>query len=211
MSPVPLVALRTCDRALSDCGVSPASFAPPELLHLAILGSAARQGVELEDLLANVRSMSGAFWQPTEDVVLSGLQQLITEDCLRIDPAARPRHVVWVRATERGRLKFAALMDRDVRHTPEPLFHAVMMSKIALVDVLPLAQRGRQVSSLLERLARDLQTLRRDAASSWNYARLFDEDRLEGEIRWLRALVEMAGSLRTLPPAEELAGAGAAP
>ena len=102
-------------------------------------------------------------------------------------------------------------MDRDVRHTPEPLFHTAMMIKIALVDVLPLAQRWRQVSGLLERLTRDLQALRRDAANSWNYARLFDEDRLEGEIRWLRALAEMAGSLRTLPPAEELAGAGTAP
>mgnify|MGYP003667665320 FL=1 len=155
--------------------------------------------------------MAGAFWQPSGDVVLSGLQQLISEGCLQVGPAERPRHVVCVRATERGRLKFAALMDRDVRHTPEPLFHTAMMIKIALVDVLPLAQRWRQVSGLLERLTRDLQALRRDAANSWNYARLFDEDRLEGEIRWLRALAEMAGSLRTLPPAEELAGAGTAP
>lgn len=154
--------------------------------------------------------MAGAFWQPTEDVVLSGLQQLIAEGCLQIDSAGRPRHVVLVQTTERGRLRFAALMDRDVRHTPEPLFHAVMMSKVALVDVLPLAQRWRQVSTLLDRLTRDLQTLRRDAAHSWSYARLFDEDRLEGEIRWLRALAEMAGSLSTLPPAEDLAGAGAA-
>lgn len=155
--------------------------------------------------------MAGAFWQPTEDVVLSGLQQLIAGGCLQIDPAGLPRHLVALQTTERGDLRFAALMDCDIRQTPEPLFHAVMMSKIALVDVLPLAQRWRQVSTLLERLTRDLRTLRSGVAQSWSYARLFDEDRLKGEIRWLRALAEMAGSFGTLPPAGEIAGAGTAP
>ncbi len=160
--------------------------------------------------------MAGAFWQPAGEVVLAGLQQLISEGDIRIDQHDRPRHMVTVRLTARGALHFDALMTRDVRDTPEPLFHAVMMIEVALVDVLPIAQRWSQVTALLERLKRDLHALRGEGmtggrtgnpARCRSYARQFDEDRLEGEIRWLGAFAEMAGSFGTLPRTMGLTGA----
>ena len=205
MRPVPLVAAA----APEDDAVSGVSFRPVDLLRLAILGKAVRDGIELEQLTAEVQSMAGASWQPAAEVVLAGLQRLTADGDIRIEPSVRPRHLVMVRLTARGALRLDALMKRDVRHTPEPLFHAVMMIKIALVDILPIPQRWRQVTALLERLKRDLQALRgearpgesgHEAAPCWSYARQFDENRLEGEIRWLGGLAEMAaGPLGALP------------
>lgn len=187
-----------------------------DLLRLAILGKAVRRGAELEDLIMDVQSMAGAFWQPAEEVIVAGLQQLIADGDIRIEPARRPRHIVVVQVTPRGALQFEELMKREIRQTPEPMFHAVMMIKIALVDILPLAQRWRQVTALLERLQRDLYVLRRDRgkgkkrsgelACATSYARLFDEDRLEGEIRWLGGLAERVTASGASPHPVELTG-----
>lgn len=209
MIPTPLTASVIAPAAFGgNEAAAAAPFSPAALLHLAILGSAARGAREFDALLDDVASMAGTFWRPDEEVVLAGLKGLVDDGAVRIGTAEHSVHVVAVRLTVRGIARFDALMARDIGDVPEPLFHAAMMVKVALLEALPAERRWRQIAVLLNRLNADLTALRRrdGRARPGTAARRFEQVRLESEIAWLGTLAGMTGPAGAMARGETLSG-----
>lgn len=157
---------------------------PNEVLRLAILGVAARGPFEPERLIAAVQALGGRFWRPTGEVVIAALEALARRGLVSITNAGRPAYQSTVRCTPGGEAELADLLRRDIENTPEPLFHGLLGVTIALLDLLPPAERWRVIDRLVDRLRADLAAVRRRSGLAMH----FEESRLDGEIRWLSAL-----------------------
>lgn len=180
----------------------PSCLGPAEILHLAVLGGAARGAVAIDDLMADTQTLGGSFWHPTTDVISACLEALEARQLLTIENYPAPAAAALVRLSVSGIDYLAMLLRRDMGDVPEPLFHCLLAIKIALLDLLSRRDRQRQLEAMIIRLECAAQTIRATKDKHHNQRSHlsnvidFEENRLRSEIRWLCALRLPEGTVR---------------
>ena len=168
-------------------------WSPGNALDLAVLGVLSEQPAGAAEVVAAVRRVGGARFQPTADVVHGRIAALARAGLLTPASDRGAGQRCW-RASHGGRLRLRELLMLPSGSPGEALTEACVRLKICFVGMLDPEARGTMLDDLLGAHRRELAEARAALERSEHaspFARrclVRDVERWEAELGWLEAL-----------------------
>jgi hypothetical protein len=114
-----------------------------DYVQIAVLGCAAREPLEAEDLAQAVRTLAGHLWSPTAELIDEVAGSLLSGGGLALLPGPR------FQVTPTGRRRLLALLGQPVQGPLSAFGQVGVRLKLAFLDLLPEGARRHQVSALI--------------------------------------------------------------
>ena len=163
-------------------------------MRLAVLGVAAHGPVDLDELVATVGCVGGATWRPCADVVLCGVETLLSQDLLADSEMATPGVAPVLTITPVGRDALVALLRAPPLEGWVPLRDLFMTLQAVFLDLLPVSDRNVQLDRMIKALEDERESfethnggdLRKPPFVARIAAR--EQRRFDSDTAWLRSL-----------------------